>query len=517
MGKARGCQKCKAMRVVGGVRDGQDVLSRVIRVGLLGAKVVGYLEPADLGRASRVSAALRTAVLAYGGAAYLELHRSYCGKGEARYRTLARRVGEALQHADAVGRHHPAQAAASPSGAQRQQRARSIALHTVHPGVVYDVMHAEGTLPDITVLDMLAEVGHLRAMHNTAGLYYTQSHHIETSAQGTSVGGLYRGKPPPAIALMYYRAAAAGNVHSFATLGELTQLGVNPKYDLKYFEERFQDDADIARLAHASYTGFVHRLHVHANYYLGRLFEEGSGVERCLDTAAWYYRWAADGGCWEAQIRLAMLHIFTPGRPAAGGRRRPRAASPAAAPQKRRHVDPEAAPSPVTPATPMTHGTTSSSSMEFSAPSAPRDRREVPPGAAQQPDARWTPLVESLCVERTESAPWDEDGDHAMDGVGGVDTSGDEGAARRYDLLRHAHAIMVYYHAHEADDAALSMHFAALGCDGVPAAACLTPQRVKEKLAVVKSRLVAVDPSFFEAYDRHHAEADADDEVQPWP
>ncbi len=45
--------------------------------------------------------------------------------------------------------------------------------------------------------------------------------------------------------------------------------------------------------------------HAYAQYFLGRMYEEGRGVERNPETAAKWYRKAAEKGVPDAQFRLA--------------------------------------------------------------------------------------------------------------------------------------------------------------------------------------------------------------------
>ena len=55
--------------------------------------------------------------------------------------------------------------------------------------------------------------------------------------------------------------------------------------------------------------------HAYAQYFLGRMYERGEGVEKNAKTAAQWYRKAAEKGVNDAQFRLALMYESGQGVP----------------------------------------------------------------------------------------------------------------------------------------------------------------------------------------------------------
>lgn len=84
---------------------------------------------------------------------------------------------------------------------------------------------------------------------------------------------------------------------------------------------RFQPREDLLRTADSAYRqdDFPAALAIFeylgqfgdpaANFYLGRMFATGRGVERCATSAARHYAWAASAGVSEAQNNLGRLYL----------------------------------------------------------------------------------------------------------------------------------------------------------------------------------------------------------------
>jgi TPR repeat protein len=91
---------------------------------------------------------------------------------------------------------------------------------------------------------------------------------------------------------LYKDAAELGSAEAQGRLAVLLATGSEPDYAAarRWFEQAAAQD------------------HVDAVYWLGRLFEEGWGVERDLERAVYWYRQAAEQGDGEAQYRLGRLY-----------------------------------------------------------------------------------------------------------------------------------------------------------------------------------------------------------------